>query len=144
MPPSIRTEDHPETPGEDIDVRSPPTSPASIIDHGEAAVNEASSMAEATDDGRSPRSLADELRGHSIPMYDDSAYGIPKTVIIGGQRIDISEMGILEQVEMLRQAQQETKNGKIKSASGSISGIPPLESLDLYQSMPSTDLSVIA
>lgn len=108
--------------------------PSSFIDHGEV-----------TESGTpSPASLADELRGHSIPVYDDTAYGIPKTVVLGGKQVDISDMGILEQVEMLRRAQQEAKDSKNRTRSGDTLAGKPLEPLVFYQNMPSTDLSVIA
>lgn len=108
--------------------------PSSIIDHGEVIESDTPSAA----------SLADELRGHSIPVYDYTAYGIPKTVILGGKQVDISDMGILEQVEMLRRAQQEARDSKNRTSSGDTLAGKPLEPLDFYQNMPSTDLSVIA
>lgn len=95
-------------------------------------------------DARSTRSLIDELRNHSIPVIDDSAYGIPKTVILGGRPVDISGMEILEQIEMMRRAQEEAKRITNRLVTDGSNASTPLAALDLYQNMPSTDLSVIA
>ena len=142
MPPSTRSissSDNKET-------SSTITRSSSIIDHGEAAETDSvpSLTREPSTDVLSPRSLADELRDHDIPVYDDSAYGIPKVVILGGRAVDISQMNILEQVEMLRRSQQEAKDDRTKRALEKSTGLAPSETLDLYENMPSTDLSVIA
>jgi hypothetical protein len=115
---------------------------SSMVDHGELASTVDSEMSQPA--GYSTTSLRQNLRKHSLPSFDDSLYGIPKTVVIGGERIDISNMEILEQVEMLRRAQQEIKDlrarRQVESQHESQQGAGSAEDM---QSMPSTDLSVI-
>ncbi|KAK9900816.1 hypothetical protein P389DRAFT_208246 [Cystobasidium minutum MCA 4210] len=107
---------------------SSPSSPASMIDHGEAATIE-------TETQHTAPSLADELRSHTVPTYDDddAAYGMPKEVVVGGYLVDISGMDIVDRINMMRRAQEEAKEAKRAQ-----------EPLEFYQNMPSTDLSVIA
>lgn len=118
---------------------------SSLIDHGEAVDMKTASLAEDTPgDALSTSSLIDELRNHNIPTVDDTAYGIPKTVVLGGKSIDISDMEILEQIEMMRRAQDEAKKTASRLATDRLDSLSPIPALDIYQNMPSTDLSVIA
>ena len=100
-----------------------------MIDHGEGATTET----ETETDTQSAASLASELRGHNIPIYEDedNTFGMPKEVTVDGQLVDISAMDIVDRIDMMRRAQVEAKS-KDK------------EPLEFYQTMPSTDLSVIA
>jgi hypothetical protein len=72
---------------------------------------------------------------------DNSAFGIPSTVIIDGKAVDISEMDILEQVEMLRQAAAQKQAAKLQARHQAGPTSPLLEELDQVKY---TELSDIA
>ena len=71
---------------------------------------------------------------------DDSAYGIPTTIMIDGKPMNISEMDILVQVEMLRKAAAQKHQAKTAVTSGDLTSSIREE----MQQMVYTELSDIA
>lgn len=120
----------------------------SIIAAADAALSASNTSCTATA-AASASPSARPAAASAVQRDDNSAYGIPARVHVDGNWVDITDLDILEQVEMIRKAQMQSRRAKLEQQQeaaklGLGSQMGPMRARDTLELSTFTELSVIA